>query len=70
MSSDYPKSPQELLTEIDTLNQRTVILEAMVVGLRQDVARRDAEIAVLRRRKPPRVLDPSAKDSFQRPISR
>lgn len=67
MADQYPKSREELLVENDQLRQKIAGLETFSRSQEQELAAKDRTIEVLKRRTPPRVLDPGAGDRFQRP---
>jgi hypothetical protein len=65
--TDYPKSREELLAENAELLSKVAGLEAFSRSQEQIIIAKEREVEVLRRRKPPHVLDPKATDSFRRP---
>jgi hypothetical protein len=68
MADQYPKSYDELVEENAAQRVTIARLEQSVSTLQSTVIGRDSDIAQLRKPKtPPRVLDPNAKDAFQRP---
>ena len=68
MPDPYPKSYDELVAENEILRADVARLEQSASSLQSSIVARDSEISQLRRPKPaPRVLDPDAEDSFQRP---
>lgn len=65
--AQYPKSPDELQAEIIALKGKLATAEGLLKIAADELKLKDEAIAVLRRRKPPRVLDKDAADAFQRP---
>lgn len=68
MADQYPKSYDELLAENVTLRAAAASMQDSIGSLQALIVRQDADLANLR--KPAsrtRVLDPKAKDAFQRP---
>lgn len=68
MADQYPKSYDELLAENVTLRAAAASMQDSIGSLQATIVRQDADLAKLR--KPAtrtRVLDPKAKDAFQRP---
>lgn len=68
MADAYPKSYDELLAENVTLRAAVTSMQNSIGSLQATIVRQDADLAKLR--KPAirtRVLDPKAKDAFQRP---
>lgn len=68
MSDRYPKSIDELTIENNQLREKVAGLEQFARSLEDTIKSKEAEVQVLRRRKPPTVLDKDAKDAFQRPF--
>ena len=68
MSDPYPKSREELEQQNAELLAMVARLQASLGSAQSTIIARDAEIMQLRNPRPkPRVLDPAAEDSFQRP---
>lgn len=68
MPDSYPKSYDELLAENVHLRAVVSQLTTSVGSLQATIVSQDADLAKLRKpATPPRVLDPKAKDAFQRP---
>lgn len=68
MTEKYPKSREEVLAENEVLLRQVKQLEAAAAGFASAMRAKDDEVAVLRRRKPIRVLDPKSTDKFSRPF--
>jgi hypothetical protein len=68
MPDPYPKSYDELLAENVTLRAAAASMQDSIGSLQATIVRQDADLAALRNpKRSPRVLDPKAKDAFQRP---
>lgn len=68
MADQYPKSLEELNAELAERNADVARLSNSVANLQSIIVQRDTEITRLRKPKAePRILDPRAKDKFQRP---
>lgn len=65
--SQYPKSPEELQAEILSLKGKLATADSLLRVAADAIKSRDDQIAILRRRKPPHVLDKGSTDAFQRP---
>lgn len=67
MADVYPKSRDELSAENNQLKDKIAGLETIAGQLESALRNKEAEIAMLRRRKPPHQLDKDATDVFRRP---
>jgi hypothetical protein len=66
----YPKSREELERENALLLAKVSELEQHARMLEATLRNKDAEVQMLRRRRPPHVLSPNDEDRFRRPLKR